>query len=328
MLARLAESLYWMGRYLERVEHLARYLKVQYFSTMDAPIELPRFFVSTSLINVAGSEMEIEEDTIDEDILFEVALNTENPNSIISCIIKCRENAQAIRPSISSELWESINSLYHFAKSYDTGIFKNTGLYDFTTKTLSFASMFKALVNGTMLHDESWHFIRLGNHIECTTQINRILSNKVFDIERLSIDHEIKKPLENYQWVTTLIILEGLDVSRKIYKKAPNKTTTSEFLISNTQFTRSLAYNFEYCHHFIKLLSNSESNTYNKNSLEFKCAKLAADYKFIELSNEHNLELFLEETNDKISDLHRLIDQNFFYKEDNKSQSQTNSNSQ
>ena len=280
---------------------------------MESPIVLPDYLVLSSLINVSGSDIAINENTNEEDVLFEVGVNEKNPNSIISCVIMCRENAKAIRPSISTELWESINSFYHFVKGYDKNYFKTVGLFDFTTKALSYASTFKALANSTLLHDESWYFIKLGQHIESSLQITRIISNKLFDINQILEANKISKiPMENYQWLTTLRILEGLDVSRKVYKKTTNRIDTCEFLLTNVQFTRSLSYNLENCHKFIKLLSNDKSTDNNKESIQFKCAKLAANYKFLDVSEITDLNTFLLKTSDKLLNLHNEICNNFF----------------
>lgn len=327
MLVRLAESLYWMGRYLERLEYLVRYLNVQYFSTMESPINLPDYLVLSSLINVSGSNIENLEGFNEEDILLEVGLNEKNPNSIINCIIRCRENAKAIRPSISNELWESINAFYHFITSYDKHYFKTVGLFDFASKSLSHASMFKALCDSTLLHDEAWYFIKLGQHIESSVQITRILSNKLFDINQILEVNDVSKiPMENYQWVTTLKILEGLDISRKLYHKTTNRTDTFEFAITNVQFTRSLAYNLEKCHYYVRLLTNDKSTDNNKSSIQFKCAKLAASYKFLDISEVEDFETLLYNTNQKLAGLHNDISTTFFLNFEFKNQRQKQSN--
>ena len=161
MLARLAESLYWVGRYIERAEHIARYLKVQYFSTMDSPVVLDDFFARSSLLKISGSNINLSDKINEPEVLLEVAFNIDNPSSLIDCIIKSRENAKSIRSTISNEVWENVNSFYYFIKDYDQEHYATVGLNDFVNKVLQYASMFKQLVDSTLLHDESWAFCLL-----------------------------------------------------------------------------------------------------------------------------------------------------------------------
>lgn len=255
--------------------------------------------------------MIIAEDTPEEDVLLEIAMNTSNPSSIMNCVTKCRQNGKGIRPSISTELWENTNAFYHFVQGYDRSYFKSRGLYDFVSNTLRYCSMFKALADSTLLHDDSWHFIRLGIHMERSSQITRILSNKLYDIQRLNNGSE-NRPMENYQWLTTLKILEGLDMSRKVYNKTPERLDTCEFLISNVQFPRSIAHSLEYCHSFICRINRSHNNIYDKESLEYKTSKMAAEYKFLDHQTIDDLGNFLDCTSQKLIDLNQQIVTRFF----------------
>jgi len=311
MLARLAESLYWVGRYIERAEHIARYLKVQYFSTMDSPVVLDDFFARSSLLKISGSNINLSEEINEREVLLEVAFNTDNPSSLIDCIIKSRENAKSIRPTISNEVWENVNSFYYFIKNYDQEHYATVGLNDFVNKVLQYASMFKQLVDSTLLHDESWAFIRLGIHVERSYQITRIMLNKLFDINYIN-SYNKAPSVENYQWLTTLKIFEGLDMSRRVYNAIPNRQDTCEFLISNTKFPRSIAYNMEHTLHFYKQLTTPSQMLYDRESIEYKIAKLWADYRFVEMQNIGDLQAFLETMLEKIILLNNDISNHFF----------------
>ena len=113
MLARVANNLFWMGRYIERSEHIARYLSVNYFSSLDAPNEVSqsREFVLRSMLFVADEEELKEKKEFNEsDILFDIGLNSEKSYSILSAIKNVQQNANGARDLISTELYESINT--------------------------------------------------------------------------------------------------------------------------------------------------------------------------------------------------------------------------
>lgn len=311
MLARLAESLYWMGRYMERTEYVSRYLKVQYFSTLDAPIEYDSFFSLSAIINITGSDMEITAETKEQDVLFEVVFNKDNPGSLLNTVNQFRHNAKSIRPIISNELWEHINTFFHYVNNFDVEYFKRQGLYEFTNAVSKNSAVFRALLDGTMLHDDVWSFIRLGVHTEGVIQTTRVISNKLFDISILR-KRTIPEAEENYQWLTTLKILAGLDMSRRVYKKVPNKLNTIDFLITNTLFPGSVAYNLRRTHDFIRLLLKSYDKYSDKSSLEYMLAKLSATYRFLEIGEVEDIDKMLDQILLEMGEVHQEINSKFF----------------
>src|SRR6478609_7316508 len=113
MLSRIANSLLWMGRYLERAQHTSRYITVHYFGSLDAPVVSRKEFVIDSICDMTGVEHELHGDLEDNTIIYKIMMDELNPVSIKSCIINARENARGARDVLSSELWEAINKFYH-----------------------------------------------------------------------------------------------------------------------------------------------------------------------------------------------------------------------
>ncbi|MGB3775785.1 MAG: alpha-E domain-containing protein, partial [Leeuwenhoekiella sp.] len=156
MLARVANNLFWMGRYIERSEHVARYLNVNYFSSLDAPNEQShsRQHVLRSMLFMADDAVANGEELNEETVLFDIALNTEKEYSIINAVKIARENANSARDLISTELYESINKFYHYVLNYDVAYFKKKGLYDFTVNVAEFTAVLRGKIRGTLLHDK------------------------------------------------------------------------------------------------------------------------------------------------------------------------------
>lgn len=309
MLARVASSLYWMGRYIERTEHLARYLNVQYFSTLDAPMSQNKPFVLRSILNMVGIPFEKDETLEEGDVLVKVALDIENSASIIASVNAGRENARGIRSVISTELWESINKYYHFVHNYPMDIYKTRGLYDFCINAIQHCAYIRANTANTLIHDDVYFLVMLGIHFERAIQITRILNSKLADITALTLGEE-NHPIKNYQWTITLKALEAFDMSHRIYKKSPNQKDTCEFLIANKNFPRSIAYNIDKVKQQIEAISIKK--VISADSLEFKIGKMASYYKYLEYGEiEEDLQAFLNKTLSNIYELHNLLEKEY-----------------
>jgi uncharacterized alpha-E superfamily protein len=309
MLARVANCLYWMGRYIERTEHLARYLNVQYFSTLDAPMSQNKGFVLRSIMNFAGIKYEPDTAISEEEVLVMVALDPENPASIISAVNAGRENARSIRSVISSELWESINKYYLFMHHYPIDEYKTHSLYDFCMQAIQHCAIIRANINNTLIHDDVFACINLGIHLERASQVARILSNKLYDIEFLTLGEE-NHPIENYQYTITLKVLQAFDMSHRFYKAPPNRKSTCEFLISNKYFTRSIAYNMEQVKEILKSLSQKKIVV--PDSLEFRIGKLANYYKYVEYNEiADDMQDFLHQAIEEVFKLHTHLEKEY-----------------
>lgn len=303
MLSRVANNLFWLGRFVERTEHISRYLKVQYFSSLDAPALQEKEFVLQSIMNMVGLEYKPGEMS-ENDVLVAVAFDYENPSSIINSVFKARENARSTRDMVSTEIWENMNKFYHYVVSYPVQEYLSKGLYDFTQTVLERCSIVKGSINNTLIHDETWAFIQLGIHLERAVQIDRMTWNKLYDIQRLN---KQDTSLEVYQWTTLLKSAEALDMSRKYYKTFPKKENTLEFLILNHQFPRSVTYNLIAIKDLVDLLSSVKVP--KPGSLEFKIGKFMEEYKYKtidEIPKEEELK-FLNDTLTRIYELNEYI---------------------
>lgn len=309
MLARVANSLYWVGRYIERSEHLARYLRVQYFSILDAPMSQNKGFVLKSILTMYGMEFEPQASVEEQEVLVEVGFNRDNPVSLMSTIYAARENARSVRHIISTELWEVINQYYLFAKEYNVDFYKTRGLHDFTTHAAKHCAIVRSYLDHTLVHDDIWVFIELGISLERAAQIVRILSSKLNDIEVLT-EHGVNVPLVRYQWTITLKVLEAFDMHRRVYRKPQNQYSVLEFLCTHTRFPRSVAYNLRRVEQLIAQLGQQ---TRSGRTLAFKAGKLSSYFQYLEYEEiKEDLPAFLAEANQRIFRLNELIEETYF----------------
>ena len=309
MLSRVADNLFWLGRYLERSEHLARYLSVQYFSSIDVPYQQQRERALLSILDMIGMQPD-SESPLEEEVLVAVALDEKNPVSILSSAYYGRENARSVRDSISTEVWEAINNYYLFVSGYPVDVYKTKGLYDFTSNVINHCSIVRWKIQYTLMHDVAWRFIQIGMHLERAAQTIRILISKITDIQTLS-NFKLGEPLELQQWNILLDCLEAKDMCRKYYNALPNRLNTLEFLLLNPEFPRSVSFNLTNAH--VQLEKVSQRKEFSKTSLEFKVGKDINHFRYLEIEDVNdNVIPFLEETLQKIHVICDLIIDEYF----------------
>ncbi|HPE76332.1 MAG TPA: alpha-E domain-containing protein [Draconibacterium sp.] len=278
MLSRVANNLYWMGRNIERADHLARYSKANYFSSLDAPIlkTYDRKFVLESMLYMAGIfDME---DINERDVLFKIGLDAQNPNSIISNVTSARENARGARNAISTDLWEAINKYYHLVINYPPEIYLTTGLFDFSQMISDQTSIVGSKIYATLLHDEEWAMILIGMYIERGLQIIRIINSKLNDIYKIEIAGNTETEM-SFEWSNLLRCVESFDMNRKYYRSIPNREQVLEFLMLNAACPRSIAYALNGVRRYEEKISRNENQ--DGNTTSFKIRKLAEQYKYL-----------------------------------------------
>lgn len=313
MLARVANNLFWMGRYIERAEHVARYLNVNYFASLDAPNELSqsRQFVLQSMLFMADDFTRNENELKEEEVLYDIALNPEKHFSIINYVKLARENANSARDLISTELYESINKFYHFVLNYPVENFKKSGLYDFSVQVTENTSILRGKIRGTLLHDEVYSIIMLGVNIERATQIIRIINSKYKDavIAQGSYGDTLKN---SYEWTTLLKCAESYDMMRRFYRQTPASITTLEFLILNTDCPRSVMNSLNEAWEHINDLIHEKHPS--KDSSAFLIGKVRAKYRFKVIEEiESDLQTFIEEILDDLNGIGIKLEKEYFH---------------
>lgn len=282
MLSRVANSLYWAGRYIERSDHTARFININYFNSLDTPNNIPQKekLVLESLLFMAGDEF--EKPFEEKAVLFHVGFDKENPLSILNSAILARTNAHGTRHLISSETWESINKLYHFVNTYNVDTFVATGLYDFTTKLNESCSTIREKIIRTLLHDEVWALLMLGIHLERAYQILRLLNTKLLDIEKvksLAADHYGL----TYEWATLLRCAEVYDMSKKYYRVTPDQSQTIEFLLLNSKNPKSLLSNIEKVYSYISRIGGVRDP--KPGNVEFEAGKYLSELRYVTMED-------------------------------------------
>lgn len=238
MLSRIANNLYWAGRNLERLEHVSRFVPVNYFASLDGPESLDAQHMLRALNAMAGC-MPVDKDIEERELLFNIAFDTENYSSVISCAHLARENCRGARDLLSTELWESVNTLYHYVQDFDQKEYLETSMSEFMTGLENHVLAAKAQVDSSLIKNQIWSTLKLGLLLERSFQISRIIQIKLNDLSALK---EEKEFLQDYESEVLLKCLQAFDMNRKHYRKPVNQERALEFLLFNQRFPRSLAY--------------------------------------------------------------------------------------
>ncbi|MEO1446841.1 MAG: alpha-E domain-containing protein [Cyanobacteria bacterium J06635_11] len=241
MLSRVADSIYWLNRYIERAENVARFVEVNLTLLMDNPVGVAQQW--EPLIAVTGDRDLFKArygEVTSDNVLNFLTFDTDSPNSIISCVRSARENARSVRETISSEMWEQINAFYlmveEAAKNKPEDIRE---IYAFYSQVKIASHRFVGVMDATASWNESWHFGRLGRLLERADKTSRILDVKYFLL--LPSAKAVGSPLDNLQWISLLKSASAYEMYRKV-EHTVTPASVARFLVFNPHFPRSIKF--------------------------------------------------------------------------------------
>ncbi len=239
LLSRVADSVYWMARYMERAENVARYIGVNLNLQLDLPLDPAHQW--QPLIDTSGDaeafKKRYSEATQDSVIEF-LAYDPEYSNSIFSCLRAARENARSVRETISSEMWEQVNAMYLQLQSQRSLPDPEHLLEAFRDIRLG-CHLFQGVTDATMTHNEAWHFLRLGRKLERADKTSRILDVKYFML--LPSTRDVGTPYDDIHWSAVLKSVSGFEMYRKKYGRIAPRDVV-DFLVMDREFPRSVHY--------------------------------------------------------------------------------------
>lgn len=239
MLSRTADHLYWMSRYTERAENLARLLDVTYQMSLvpkTLAVENQNWGAILALNSLEQSFFERYDEVSAENVLRFMVLDPSNLSSIYSCLRAARENAHAVRGTLTSETWESCNMTWIEAREQQFEPIMAAGIGQFFEWVKLRAAVIRGVTFGTMLQDEALSFIRLGGYIERADNTARILDVKY---HVLNGDGE-EGASDFYQWGALLRSVSAFEVYRKVYRDVITPARVAELLMLRPDMPRSL----------------------------------------------------------------------------------------
>jgi len=240
MLARVAESIYWMSRYVERAENVARFIEVNLNLMLDLPVGSAQQW--QPLVATTGDAAEFAKRygaATQHDVIEFLTFDLKNVNSILSSLRAARENARSVREIISSEMWEQLNEFYLRVNSAAADPRSRTDPQDLLRSIRRSGHLFTGVTDATMTHNESWNFCRLGRMLERADKTSRILDVKYFLLLPTAAD--VGTTSDDIQWAAVLRSASAFEMYRKCHGRiAPDRIV--EFLLLEKEFPRAIQY--------------------------------------------------------------------------------------
>ena len=238
MLSRTADHLYWMSRYTERAENLARLLDVTHQMSLvpkSVEVENQNWGAILALNSLEARFAESYDEINAENVLRFMVMDPNNVSSIYSCLRAARENAHAVRGTLTAETWDSCNMTWIEVRGQRFEQITTAGIGQFFEWVKLRSAVIRGVTFGTMLQDEAHHFIRLGGYLERADNTARIL-----DVKYHVLDGDDEETSDFYQWGALLRSLSAFEVYRKVYRDLITPARVAELLMLRLDMPRSL----------------------------------------------------------------------------------------
>jgi len=283
MLSRVAESIFWMARYMERTNRMLRMLHTKYVSSQDEIND----FSWNSVLQIysdkpAGEYALIERDS--PEVLEHLIIDRDNSASIINNITRARENARSVQDHITKEVWLCLNEYYHLIREADIeNNIRNGDPITSLDLLIRHGMLYNGTVDITMAREESFNFLNIG----------RFLSRAEITIDLLTIklkeyNYDLEKYEEDSGWRFLLYALSGYELYNKRNRGTLHASLVIEHVLYNTDFPHSLLYSVNrMCRYFERLKNESKPENYAQ--LEFIIGRCSNNIKYSNLSNNSKL---------------------------------------
>lgn len=312
LLSRVADSIYWMSRYMERVENTVRLMEVNWNLMLDLPQVKTNEW--ESLLHVSGdfdlfktSYKEVAAENVMRFMTFDLL----NPNSMYACLTAARENARAVRDVVTPEMWELINSMYLMVKSYDSnarGFYRNP--FDFYREIQQNVLHYYGVEHATAFRGQTWHFNQLGRMLERADKTSRILDVRYFLL--LPSLREVGTALEDLQWAAMLRSVSSLEPFVKKYGPVSARGII-EYLLLDPLNPRSVRHCLQYADKALRDINGTPMGTYG-NDAERRLGQLCADLNYLTVDEiiRQGLHECLDDLQIRMNRVHVAISETYF----------------
>ena len=312
MLSRVADSIYWMSRYVERAENVARFIDVNLQLMLDASSGEGQQWLP--LVNTTGDHAQFldrHREATEQNVIEFLTFDSENPNSILSCVRTARENARTIREIISSEMWLQLNKFYLMvteASENPAEVLANP--HHFFTEVKNANHLFNGITAATMTHGEPWHFFHMGRMLERADKTSRILDVKYFILLRSSQD--VGTAFDDIQWAAVLRSASAFEMYRKRHGRISPRRVV-EFLLLDREFPRAIHFSLLAARDSLHQISGTPIGTF-RHPPEKRLGQLCSELSFAGIDEiiYAGLHEYLDELQTKMNQASAGILETFF----------------
>ena len=309
MLSRTADHLFWMARYTERAENTARMLDANYQMSLlpqsDEYAELG-WRAMLSISELSSVYAAAHQGMKSHDVIEFMSRDLANPSSIVSCLRAARENARAVRGSITTELWETLNTTWLDCQRLLLDGILERDPYEFFEWVKFRSHLSRGVQLGTMVKDDAFYFMRLGTFIERADNTARILDVK-FEMLEQRADTSAQS-LDYYHWAAVLRSVSGFEVYRKVYRDVITPERVAGLLILNGDWPRSLAASMTEVGQIVERVTNGRSEATSR-----LAAQLSAELRGARVGDilDGGLHAYLVDFLARVNDLASRVSRDF-----------------
>lgn len=308
MLSRVADSLYWMSRYMERTDSILRMLKINYASSQDINQE----FSWRPVLRIFSN---LEQEGVDNlalngrKVIEYIVLDRENPNSVINMVTKARENARSVQDNITTEVWQALNGFYHIVQ--DDRLLLLVRREDPITvldALIKECMLYFGVSDNTMFRGEGLCFMNVGKYMERAIQTADIL-----DVKLNNLAYDLDKPTDTTYWKYLLLSISGYSLYLKRYRSGFEARNIIDQVLFNVDFPRSVLYSLNQLQRYFKRLQ-TDQNTEGFAKIDFMIGKLRSRLQYSDVQSVSNVGLhhYLTSINTDISSIGNMLNHYYF----------------
>lgn len=315
MLSRVADTCYWLSRYIERAESSARLVDVNIQLLLDLEDQNPETVQQhwrPILATLEDQELYNKlHDTITADNVMEfVTFEKKNPAAILTSIECARENARTVREQISSEMWEQLNSTYLYLRGPQARIDFQDSPIDFYRRLVDRLHAFQGTTDATMTHGEGWEFLQIGKYLERADSTSRVLDIKYHIL--LPSGERVGGHVDVTQWMAVLRSCSAMEAYLKTYVGQVTGWQVADFLILHDEFPRSIRFCVDKLDSALRRISGCNDSHYS-NEVERLSGMLRSnlDYTTIGAVFKFGLHQYLDETQLRLIEIHDAVSKTY-----------------
>lgn len=306
MLSRVAERMYWFGRYIERIENTARLVNVNANVLLDLPRMVKHIWPGTIDITGSNEQFYSKYDKADERNVIRFMLADDSNQSSIMCSIRmARENVRTTREIMPSESWEQVNEFYLFLKQNINNVVRRSGRHEFLDDVINHCHQINGLLMSNMSHNEAYHFIRIGKDIERADMSTRIVD--VGCLNLLQRKNNTPETFDNILWMNILRSLSGYQMYKQHVRDRVNGEDVVSFLIQDENFPRTVAYCLSEMNQCAMTLPNNDHVLRGITRLQRMITEMD-----VQKLLEKGLHEFIDELQINLGEIHDLVRQTWF----------------
>jgi uncharacterized alpha-E superfamily protein len=307
MLSRVADSLYWMSRYLERTDGILRMLKINYAASQDDSQE----FTWKPVLKIFSplDETEIAKLEKEKRVLQFMVVDKDNPNSVLTMVTRSRENARAVQDHITKELWQCLNEFYHLVRNEKlAGLLTSEDPITVLDSLIRQGVLYYGTAEITMSRGEGMCFMNIGKYLERAIQ-----SADILDVKFSDLSYDLDQTTDTTYWKYLLLSISGYELYLKNYRSGFEARNIVDQIVFDTHFPRSVRYSVNQLQRYFGRLRN-ERNMASFEKVNFLIGRLHSKVQFsnVQLISNVGLHPFLTELKHDLNEVGKNLTQLYF----------------